>query len=217
MTDRSRLDPSLMETLQHHSNVSETGFVNGAMSIDEAIKEDMKEGVPVDPFFEGTEEKAQVNQVSPPVDSSNVQESVPVQQVQENLQESPPEDPAERFEWTVQKMNQTFPNSPSKQQMLQWKQMHKDLFVCNFNQNVFVYRFLKRIEWSQAQATVRFDQMNKLQTEEWFFDKCLLFPASTVEFKANLPAGLISMLAEQIQMQSGFMNPEYLSDFTVKI
>jgi hypothetical protein len=207
------LDLETLKLVNAHNEGS--GFVNSPKPISKMIEEDVALGL-ADPSLmnfsslkpSGGEEMRQVSAPPP------LPEHVELDVVDE---EHIPEDPQERLEWAVRKMNQNFPNSPNLATMSSWKRMHGDIFIFNFNDKLFVYRYLKRIEWNQAQATVAFDKMTTSQQEEWFLDKCLLYPTPTLEFKLNLPAGIVGALCKQIEIQSGFLSPEYLAQFTLKV
>lgn len=215
---REELNPELQQLLkQHEKSVSETGFVDQQnMSVEAAMKQDKKEmpemfseipellDVDTEAEYTETEQQAQ----------TPVQGSLEQQQGETDI---PPEDPEERLEWAVKRMNDLYPASPGIEQIRQWKNRYGNVFICNFDEKLFIYRYLNRQEWAQAQATVKFDQMNPIQQEDFFFDKCILYPKLSLGQKALLPARLVSVLVEQIQIQSGFISPDYLANFTMKI
>jgi hypothetical protein len=205
---KSELDQSMLATVNQHEAAVLAGFANQPISVAEGIKMDAAQGEDIDPVLqqEMTMETPQ---------TLEAEESVLTEP--DMTSDLPPEDPKERFEWTIQRMKESFTHCPSREQMLAWRQQHGELFVCDYQGKLFVYRYVKRIEWSQAQKMNNFAEMDQFQREDFFVDKCILYPKMTIEQKANMPAGLVTMLAEQIQMQSGFMNAEYLSNFTMKI
>jgi hypothetical protein len=59
--------------------------------------------------------------------------------------------------------------------------------------------------------------MRTEQIDDIMVEKCLLFPRLSPERKAFLPAGAPSMLAEQIRLQSQFLDPVQVANITVKL
>ena len=212
------VDVEMLNKLEEHAKIRDAGFVD-SFSVADAIKADARDNIPVDASLASPPPKSTVEEPIPeePEEVSVPEEPDHTMYEDEPIQDQPPEDPEERLEWTIKQMEASFPNHPSKEQIRTWKSAHGDIFVCNFGERLFVYRYLKRIEWTQMQKTTRMDEMTQDQLEHIFIQKCLLFPAVTETFLYNMPAGLITMLFQQIQMNSGFMNPEYLTQFTIKL
>jgi len=99
-----------------------------------------------------------------------------------------------------------------------WKRIHGDLFVVQPDENqIYIYRYIKRQEWKQILAENPPDRMSNDAFDEEIFKRCLLWPRFTVEQLAFLPAGIIPTLSQQIQAASGWLNPQALAQITIKI
>lgn len=127
------------------------------------------------------------------------------------------EDPIQRLQQVAELLKEQHHDAPSKEKLAEWKQNHGDIFILPVGEKTYIYRYLKRIEWIKMQTEEQFASMNTLQTEEYVFDKCILWPQIPALQKASLPAGLISTLSEQIRINSMFLNPEALAQMTIKL
>jgi hypothetical protein len=127
------------------------------------------------------------------------------------------EDPEERCRQIVDALGKLSKSPPTVEQLLAWKRMHGDIFLLNIGERAFIYRFIKRQEWVQINANPQFEQMTELQTEEMVFNKCLLWPQMDVVQTAQLPAGAMGMVVQQIRIQSLFLDPAYVATLTLKI
>jgi hypothetical protein len=128
-----------------------------------------------------------------------------------------PTDPAEKMKWVSEKLREVNPNSPGPSELMNWKQMHGNVFVLQLAEDVYIYRYIKRQEWSQMMANPAVQKMRTEQIEDMIVEKCLLFPKLSPERKAFLPAGAVGMLAEQIRLQSQFLDPMQVANITVKL
>ena len=161
--------------------------------------------------------------VQPAVNKPAMQVPVPQVEEEEELSEEEggvfklSDDPVKRLEQTSTALKEIDPSAPLPEQHGQWKQMHGDLFVLYLFDRAFVYRYLKRAEWIKMNLDESFQKMTQDQIEEYIFDRCTLWPASTVIEKNKFPAGLIQSLSEQIRINSMFIDPNSLSRLTVKL
>ena len=127
------------------------------------------------------------------------------------------DDPAVRMKQVADGLAKIHPNPPSAQLLMQWKQAYGDVFVLNIDDKAFIFRYLKRQEWIQFNAAPNIEAMQEHQVEEMWFERCVLWPQMGIEEKANLPAGVISMVATQIKLHSMFLDPGYVIQQTFKL
>ena len=127
------------------------------------------------------------------------------------------EDPEERLAQVAIQLAKQFPGAPSLEQLRQWKSMHGDVFLLPIDDKVYIYRYLKRQEWAQMQANSALQELRPDQQEDMMFNKCLLWPALAPQQMAGLPAGAVSMIVEQIRMQSLFLDPVQVANLTLKL
>jgi len=127
------------------------------------------------------------------------------------------DDPETRLNQVADLLKEQYEDAPTAAQLMQWKANHGDVFILPVAEKTYIYRYLKRLEWVKMQTEEQFGNMNPLETEEYVFDKCLLWPTINPLKKATLPAGLISTLSDQIRLNSMFLNPEALAQMTIKL
>ncbi len=155
--------------------------------------------------------------------------TVPVQPVQappeepeevleeESAGEELSDDPEKRLEQISTALKKMNPNAPHADILRSWKQMHGEIFITNIDDYVFIYRYLKRQEHIQLQASPRINEMLEHQVEEMLFDKCILWPQMDALRKAGLPAGAMNAIVAQIKMRSMFLDPGYVAQMTFKL
>jgi len=126
----------------------------------------------------------------------------------------------EKFELVVNEVTARFGQVLNIEVLKQWKNHYMNIFILDLgDKNIFIYRYLNRQEWRQltTDPASGWDKLNELQREEKIVEKCLLFPKYDITGKGRLPAGAFTMLSDQIQIQSMFLNPAQVADITMKI
>jgi hypothetical protein len=126
-------------------------------------------------------------------------------------------DPEIRLQQVAEKLAKRFPNAPHIDVLRQWKALHGDIFLLPIDDKVYIYRYLKRQEWAQMQANPELEGLRNDQQEDILFHKCLLWPPMPPEAIAAMPAGGITMLVEQIRIQSLFLDPLQVASLTLKL
>lgn len=127
------------------------------------------------------------------------------------------DDPEKRFD-ELHRFLKTFrDNAPSVGTLKEWKNTHGRVFVLNIDDYIFVYRFLKRQEWRQINAQGAMEGLREDEVEDDMFNRCVLWPRFEIEERALLPAGAISMIVGQIQIQSLFLDPALVAQHTIKL
>ena len=112
----------------------------------------------------------------------------------------------------------TYGRSPTKEQLLNLKRMHGSLFILPIDgENVFVYRYLKKIEYQEILAKQGFANATPLQKAELVTRKCLLFPVFSDEQLLSMPANFVEMLSQQIEIQSMFLDPYQVVQNVIKL
>lgn len=127
------------------------------------------------------------------------------------------EEPLERANQLSELLARDHDNAPTANQLMQWKQLHKGIFLLPMGDDTYIYRYLKRIEWNKIQTDEKFQKMTKDEVEEYIFDKCVLWPSIGVLEKPSLPSGLIPTINEQIRINSLFLNSDLLAQMTIKL
>jgi len=128
------------------------------------------------------------------------------------------EDPAERLRQVGEMIQEQYGESaPGPSALMQWKQAHNDIFVFPIGERTFVYRYLKRAEWNKIQSDESLQRLSETQIDDYLFDRCVLWPQISPQEKASLPAGLIPAIVEQIRINSMFVPPERMAQFTIKL
>jgi hypothetical protein len=102
-------------------------------------------------------------------------------------------------EWVAPVVN----NGPSRQEVEEWKERHGQVYFTPFSNDVFVWRTLQRPEYREIISDAT---LNALDREEYFTEKCVLYPRnfSLVNIKKSR-AGIPSLLSEMIMEKSGFV------------
>jgi hypothetical protein len=203
-----RFDPVAEMEVLRQANVTDSSFMEASMN------QWKQEGIeiPEAPVPRTVAPRAKA-QPRPPVES----EPEPEEQEEALEEDSMPENPVEKMKWVSEKLREVNPNAPSSSELMNWKQMHGNVFVLQLGEDVYIYRYIKRQEWSQMMANPAVQKMRTEQIEDMIVEKCLLFPKLSPERKAFLPAGAVGMLAEQIRLQSQFLDPMQVANITVKL
>lgn len=139
---------------------------------------------------------------------------------EEEEKEGKPLTEEEKFEIVAKEFADRFgEGAPSIEVLQQWKRTFGAIFALDLgDKNMFIYRYLNRQEWQQMNAPDSdWLKSSPMKKEEYIVGKCLLFPAYTPEGMRALPAGMFSMLTEQIQLQSMFLPPAQVAEITMKI
>jgi len=134
-----------------------------------------------------------------------------------NKEDELSEDPVKRAEQIAEFIKKTHPNAPTAQMLQSWRQMHGDIFMLNVADRIYIYRYLKRQEWIQINSNPKMNELTDMQIEEDMFKRCTLWPQLDMIQMAGMPAGAISMVVQQIRIQSLFLDPSYVAQLTVKI
>jgi hypothetical protein len=96
-----------------------------------------------------------------------------------------------------------FENGPTKRKVNEWKETYGDVFFTPFEDEIYIWKTLQRHEYRQIIAK---KEINPMDREEVFVEKCVLFPEGyTKEIMNNGKAGVPSLLAEMIMDKSGFV------------
>ena len=152
-----------------------------------------------------------------PMPSSEEEESASENQEISEEQSDIPADPEEKLQWVANELAKINKNAPGVEVLRKWKAMHGNIFILNIDDYIFIYRYLKRQEWSQLQANEAFISQRPDQQEDYVAERCTLWPQFDVTTKGALPAGAAAMLAEQIRIQSMFLDPVQVANITIKL
>jgi hypothetical protein len=128
-----------------------------------------------------------------------------------------PLSPTERLRKIADEMQKMVPGAPTFETLTRWKTIHGDVFLLNLEEKIYIFRYLKRQEWLQLKANDSWSKMSEEQQEDHIFDKCVLFPRLDPVSKASLPAGIVSLIAEQVRIQSLFLDPVHVANITLKL
>ena len=147
---------------------------------------------------------------------SSVKEEMP-EESQEEPVLSLSEDPVERTKQISEIIRKKHPTFLSGEQLLRLKSIYGDVYISDFIDRIFVYRYLKRQEWIQLNSNESYNSMREDQKESVIYDKCVLWPNLQPEEVAALPAGYIPTIVAQIERQSMFFDPREVAAVTIKI
>jgi len=157
-----------------------------------------------------------VSPVAPPVQVEAPLQSPAIEE--EPKEEGLSQDPVKRLDQVHKILSEQFPACPSKADLQQWKSIHGNIFFLQLDDEVFIYRYLKRQEWVQLNADPIWVKLNQDQKNEKLFVRCVLFPAFGPLDLLGREAGLIDALVGQIEMQSMFVDPYALAaNSTIKL
>lgn len=207
MANTRKLSNEEAELLADAEKVAKAGFSQKINQTDEKVKETVE----LKNFDPSKVEADMYQQYAKTIE-------VPPYQPEEEPEETIPDDPDERLRWTAKMLKKINPKCPITYEILkQWKQMHGSVFVLNIQDKVYLYRYIKRQEWAQLQASESFANMTPIQQEDSIVERCMLWPEMSPIVKASMPAGAPSMLAEQIRIQSMFLDPVQVANITLKL
>jgi len=157
----------------------------------------------------------------PAIPAPQVQPPAPVQEEQpkeESKEEEKPPTPEEMMQSVADTLKELFgANAPTLQHLKQWKAMHGNVFVLRIDERVFLYRYLKRQEWKQLLANEQWNNMSEDKREDFLATKCTLWPAFSATTQGGLPAGAAPLIAEQVKIQSLFLDASAVASITIKL
>jgi hypothetical protein len=95
-------------------------------------------------------------------------------------------------------------NGPTRQEVEEWKEKHEGhVYFTPFDGDVFVWRVLTRPEYREI---IGDKTLTALDREEYFTEKCVLYPRNfSIEKIKKSRAGIASLLSEMIMDKSGFV------------
>jgi hypothetical protein len=133
------------------------------------------------------------------------------------LGEDLPEDPNEKLQKVADLLATLSPDAPAVEHLATWKQTYGSVFVLRLEDRAFVYRYLNRQEWIQLMSSESFNSLASHLQEEQIFDRCVLWPRYDQMAKYYLPAGTMSLMVDQIRIQSMFLDPASVAQLAVRL
>jgi hypothetical protein len=95
-----------------------------------------------------------------------------------------------------------FPGGPSLDQIEQWKSQFGEVYLTEFEEDVFIWRSLTRKEYKEVMKVERADNFYK---EERICDRVILFPEGYNFIQMGQgKAGIPTLIAELVMEKSGF-------------
>jgi hypothetical protein len=159
-----RFDPVAEMEVLCQANVTDSSFMEASMN------QWKQEGIEIPeapvPRTVAPRAKAQPRPPVEPEPELEEQEEAPEE-------DSMPENPVEKMKWVSEKLREVNPNAPSSSELMNWKQMHGNVFVLQLAEDVYIYRYIKRQEWSQMMANPAVQKMRTEQIEDMIVEKCL--------------------------------------------
>lgn len=93
---------------------------------------------------------------------------------------------------------------PSRETIEGWKEKHKDIYFLPYESEIYIIRTLLRPEYKEI---LRNNELNALDREEKFTEKCVLFPYNyTIESAKEGKAGVPSLITDIVMEKSGFQS-----------
>lgn len=140
------------------------------------------------------------------------------QEEKEEAKDVMPSDPDGAMRYVAQKLFAAYKNNaPTYEHLKQWKQMHGNIFILEIADQIFLYRYIKRVEWNQLMASEGFMKLTEDQQDEHIATRCTLWPKFTAINAGGKEAGLANLLAQQIKMHSLFLDPAVVASYTIKL
>lgn len=127
------------------------------------------------------------------------------------------EDPAKRAEQVAQALAEKYPNAPTADMLKEWRRLHGGIYLTQIEDRVFIYRYLKRQEYTQINANPKVAELSEDDVDEDIFKRCLLWPRYSQLQTLGMPAGAIPMIVQQVRLRSLFLDPGYVAQITIKI
>lgn len=95
-----------------------------------------------------------------------------------------------------------FPDGPTLAKIEEWKSLHGDIYLTEFDEDIFVWRSLRRKEYKEVMKINGADQYYK---EERVVDKVMLYPENyNFISMSSGKAGIPTLLSELVMEKSGF-------------
>lgn len=119
---------------------------------------------------------------------------------------------------SLKSLLQEQPNPPSEAQIEQWKQQFGEVHLSVFSDDeLYIYRPLKRLEWKEVQKQLAQEQ-DPFKQEELLVDRCVLWPVrGDVPLSLLVKAGTVTTLHEQIMHSSNFLPPQVALNLTQRL
>jgi hypothetical protein len=139
------------------------------------------------------------------------------EQVPANPHPLPEQVPAiQTEEKSITQLLRELPGSPVQETIDQWKTLHGEVLVAGFSEEeVYIFRPLKRPEYVEMQTMIAAQGLNQLQQQEIICSKCVLWPTGVNWNEGK--AGTVHTLHEQIMMNSNFLSPAVASMLVEKL
>jgi hypothetical protein len=141
---------------------------------------------------------------------------------EEQKAEETTEEP-EKKEKSLGEVLQEFPGAPNDADIEKWKQEFGEVMCSMFSESeLFIFRPINREEWVNLQMHIADAQqkgtpVSNFDVEDKVVKNCVLWSSPpAVDSLAN-KAGSLSTLHEQILQHSNFVNPQYASQYVVKL
>ena len=98
-----------------------------------------------------------------------------------------------------------------------WKSIHGSIHMLHLGERVFLFRYLKRQEMLQMKANPQYEEMTEDKRDEEIYHKCLLYPKLDTISESGDAAGVMSLIANQVKLNSLFLDEMYVAQMVVKI
>lgn len=163
----------------------------------------------------------EVNTQMPDIPTTNLgpDNSNPVEEEEkeEKKEDKKPLTPEEKAQELVKFVKSITGHDIPLQTILQWKQMHGDIFMLHLGERVFLFRYLKRQEMLQMKANPKYEELSEDQREEDIYHRCLLYPRVDGLCESADAAGIMGLIANQVKLQSLFLDEMYVAQMVIKI
>lgn len=98
---------------------------------------------------------------------------------------------------------EVFEGGPKNSQIEAWKGRFGDVYATEFDDEVFIWRTLSRLEYKEI---IKIKNADPMYREERICEKCVLWPEQYDHRVMGLgKAGIPSLIAEQVMDKSGFL------------
>lgn len=134
-------------------------------------------------------------------------------------QEKTPEE--EAVEETIRKVTESlavFPGAPTQEQVEGWKREFGGVYASGTSDTeIFIWRPVTRAEFTELGIAAVERQLSQLAVEETLVKKCLLWASPLGKEALVKKGGTVTMLHEQVMVNSNFLDPRVASQVVIKL
>jgi len=111
-----------------------------------------------------------------------------------------------------------FPGAPTQEIMEGWKQEHGSVYASGTSDTeMFIWRPVTRTEFTEVSVAAVEQQLTQLAVEAEVVHRCVLWGSPLGMIAMAQKGGTITLLHEQIMVNSNFLDPRIASQIVIKL